>query len=73
MLVLSRKVGECIHIGDGVVVTVQEARGGRIRLSVQAPSDVPILRGELVGQRPGPKEWGGATAGLVADGPAHGL
>lgn len=57
MLVLSRKVGESIHIGDGVVVTVQAARRGRIRLSVQAPSDVLILRGELVGKRLAPSEW----------------
>ncbi len=57
MLVLTRKIGENILIGDGVVVTVRDMRGGRVRLSIEAPSDVLVLRGELVGRRPGPKEW----------------
>ena len=57
MLVLSRKIGESIVIGGNVVVTVREMRGGRIRLSVEAPQDVLVLRKELVGDRPSPKEW----------------
>ena len=69
MLVLSRKVGESIQIGDDVVVTVQHVQGGRIRLSVQAPADVFILRGELVGKRPTPSEWD-APINALADCPA---
>ena len=38
MLVLSRKIGESIVIGDDVVVTVRETHGGRIRLAIEAPS-----------------------------------
>lgn len=48
MLVLTRKVGESIRIGDDVVVSVVELKGGRVRLSFDAPKEVGILRGELV-------------------------
>jgi carbon storage regulator len=47
MLVLSRKIGERVTIGDGVVVTVLEVKGKQVRLGFEAPSDVPIWRGEL--------------------------
>ena len=47
MLVLTRKRGESIVIGDNIVVTVIEARGGKIRLGIQAPEDVSIHRQEV--------------------------
>jgi carbon storage regulator len=47
MLVLSRKIGERVTIGDGIVVTVLEVKGRQVRLGFEAPSDVPIWRGEL--------------------------
>ena len=47
MLVLGRKVGEQIIIGNNIVVTVLEARGDRIRLGFEAPSEVPIHRAEV--------------------------
>jgi carbon storage regulator len=47
MLVLSRKIGQRVKIGDGIVVTVVAARGGHVRLGVEAPGDVTILREEL--------------------------
>jgi len=47
MLVLTRKLNEKILIGDGIVVTVVELRGGKVRLGVQAPVDVKVLREEL--------------------------
>ena len=47
MLVLSRKLGERIVIGDGVVVTVVEMRGDRVRLGVSAPPTTPIHREEV--------------------------
>ena len=50
MLVLSRKIGESIVIGGDVVVTVREMHGGRIRLAIEAPSDVLVLRKELIGE-----------------------
>jgi carbon storage regulator len=57
MLVLSRKIGEYIQIGDGVVVTVREMRGGRVRLAVEAPQEVLVLRGELAAGQPSALEW----------------
>lgn len=47
MLVLSRRVGESVCIGPGVKVRVMETRGGRVRLAIDAPDDVRILRSEL--------------------------
>jgi carbon storage regulator CsrA len=47
MLVLSRKLGEKVVIGGGITVTVLDVIGGRIRLGIDAPDDVRILRGEL--------------------------
>jgi len=47
MLVLSRKVGERIVIGETISLTVVEVKGGRIRLGIQAPRNVAILRQEL--------------------------
>lgn len=48
MLVLSRKVGEKIHIGNDIVLTVVLIRGGSIRLGIEAPVTTTIVRGELV-------------------------
>lgn len=48
MLVLSRKIGESIEIGGGIRVTVTEVRGGRVRLSIQAPPDVRVFRKEIL-------------------------
>ena len=48
MLVLSRKVGESIMIGDDVVVTVLEIRGDVIRVGVDAPRSVQVHRQELL-------------------------
>jgi carbon storage regulator len=47
MLVLSRKVGEKIIIGDGITVTVADVHGNRVRLGIEAPDDVRVLREEL--------------------------
>lgn len=47
MLVLSRKLGEKIHIGDGITLTVLEMRGNRVRLGIDAPGDIRVLRAEL--------------------------
>ncbi len=47
MLVLTRKVGEQIVIGDNVTVVVNRVAGNRISLGIQAPPEVRIIRGEL--------------------------
>jgi carbon storage regulator len=47
MLVLTRKQGEQIRIGADVVITVVRTKGKAVRLGIQAPSHVPVLRGEI--------------------------
>ena len=47
MLVLSRKTGETIQIGNDIEIVVTQIGHGKIRLGIQAPADVPIRRGEL--------------------------
>jgi carbon storage regulator len=47
MLILSRKVGEKIMIGDGITVVVSRVSGDRVTLGLEAPPEVRILRGEL--------------------------
>ncbi len=48
MLVLSRKLGEKIIIGDNITITVVDIDRGKIRLGIEAPRDVPIFRQELL-------------------------
>ncbi len=47
MLILTRKVGEIIRIGDDVTIRVLEVRGSQVRLGVEAPADVRIFREEV--------------------------
>ena len=47
MLLLSRKKGERIVIGDNIVVTVTDLRKGEVRLGIEAPREVPVHRKEL--------------------------
>lgn len=47
MLVLSRKVGERILIGDNISVTVVRVSGGGVRLGVEAPPNMAVVRQEL--------------------------
>ncbi len=47
MLVLSRKVGQRIRIGDGITVTVVRVTGGGVRLGIEAPVELPVIREEL--------------------------
>jgi carbon storage regulator len=49
MLVLSRKVGERIHVGDNIVLEIRRIAGNRVTIALDAPRDVRILRGELEG------------------------
>jgi carbon storage regulator len=47
MLVLSRKPGERISIGPNVTVQVLDVQGSQVRIGIEAPRDVTILRSEL--------------------------
>ncbi len=47
MLVLTRKVGEAITIGDRIKITVVEVKGGQARIGIEAPADFRIYREEI--------------------------
>lgn len=47
MLVLTRKPQETIRIGENIVVTVLKTKGKTVRLGIEAPHDVAVLRGEI--------------------------
>lgn len=47
MLVLTRRPGESVHVGDDVVVTVLETRGEVVRLGIQAPRSIQVHREEI--------------------------
>ena len=47
MLVLTRRAGESVMIGDNVIITVLEARGDVIRLGIEAPREVQVHREEV--------------------------
>ena len=55
MLVLSRKVGERILIGDNVIVRVIDIRGSNVRLAIDAPLTTKIMREELILEKSEPK------------------
>jgi len=64
MLVLSRKLGEKIVIGDNIVVTVVKIDRNQIRIGIEAPHEVPVYREEIAPKR---------TADTVSTEPAGAL
>lgn len=50
MLVLSRKPGEAIRIGEDIEVSIIEVRGDTVRIGIDAPRNVPIFRTELIAE-----------------------
>jgi carbon storage regulator len=55
MLVLTRKLMEKLFIGDDICVTVVRLEGGQVRLGIDAPREVAVVRAELVPDRPVPR------------------
>jgi carbon storage regulator len=52
MLVLTRKYQEKIRIGDNITITVLRTKGKAVRLGIEAPANVPVIRGELKFEEP---------------------
>jgi len=48
MLVLTRKIGEKVVIGQNIVVTVVQLNDNRVRLGFEAPREIPVARSELL-------------------------
>ncbi len=51
MLILTRKIGQSIKIGDSISVTVVSLRGEQVRLGIDAPKDIPVDREEVAERR----------------------
>jgi carbon storage regulator len=80
MLVLSRKAGERIMVGENIAVVVSRISGNRVTIGIEAPSGVKIVRGELEplsevksvamdegkGQRTGLRRWRDSGAPVTA-------
>lgn len=47
MLILSRRESECICLGDDIVLTIVRVNGDKVRIGIEAPANVKILRNEL--------------------------
>ena len=47
MLVLSRRLGETIRIGDDIRITIADLRNGKVRIGVEAPKNVKVHREEV--------------------------
>jgi carbon storage regulator len=60
MLILTRRVGETLMIGDNVTVTVLGVKGNQVRIGINAPKDLPVHREEIY-QRIKREQEGGAA------------
>jgi len=52
MLILTRAVGETITIGHNIRVTILSIKGTQVRIGIEAPGDVRVLREEIADKRP---------------------
>ena len=68
MLVLTRKVGERILVGDDIVITVLDSRGDGVRIGIDAPRGVKIQREEVVQAVIEANAEAAAAAGAASDG-----
>jgi carbon storage regulator len=63
MLVLTRKLMEKLFIGDDICVTVVRLEGGQVRLGIDAPREVTVVRAELVPERTAGRPRAAGTGG----------
>ena len=63
MLILTRRVGETLMIGDEVTVTVLGVKGNQVRIGINAPTNVSVHREEIYQRIKGENESGAAGSG----------
>lgn len=56
MLILTRRTGEAVHIGEDIVVRVLGVNGGQVRLGFDAPKSINVVRDELLKKTPEPEK-----------------
>lgn len=69
MLILTRKVGETLMIGDEIEVTILSLKGNQVRIGVNAPKDVPVHREEIY-DRIKREQQGGEVGNEIGNGKA---
>ncbi|OGZ68561.1 MAG: transcriptional regulator [Candidatus Staskawiczbacteria bacterium RIFCSPHIGHO2_02_FULL_42_22] len=71
MLVLSRKLGEKIIIGENITITIVDLDLKKVRIGIEAPRDVPVFRSELLPQESRPKKEDRPPESPLASGSDH--
>ena len=66
MLVLHRKKGESLIINDNIKITIVDISGEKVKIAVEAPKEIPILRSELVNAAEANKEAAGSENNISA-------
>ena len=66
MLVLHRKKGESLIIDDNIKITIVDISGEKVKIAVEAPKEIPVLRSELVNAAEANKEAAGSENNISA-------